>query len=126
MFFVREMIGVMIAGSVMMSGFMLSFAAITATIRDHTPADRAGTVQGLRMIFAIMVPMILGPIIGAAVIVGAGETYVDLGVEKQVPTAWIFLAAAAVLVFTIPLVRIVRRSERRAIQQQEQPAVVDR
>jgi MFS family permease len=126
MFFVRDMLGVIIAGSVMMSGFMLSFAAITATIRDHTPADRAGTVQGLRMIFAIMIPMILGPIIGASVIVGAGETYLDLGVEKQVPTAWIFIAAAAVLVFTVPLVAIVRRSARRADQRHEQPEAVER
>ncbi|HYP73177.1 MAG TPA: MFS transporter, partial [Microbacterium sp.] len=42
-----------------------------------------------------------GPFIGAAVIVGANETFEDLGVTKQGPTPWIFLAAAVVALFVI-------------------------
>lgn len=109
MLFVRELVPVIIAGTVMMSGFLLSFAAIIATIRDLTPADRAGTVQGLRMIAAVLVPMVIGPWIGAAVISGAGETYLDLGVEKQVPSAGIFLAAAVVLALAVPAVAVLLR-----------------
>ncbi len=109
MFFARGMGPVMVAGTIMMSGFMLTVAAISATVRDYTPPERVGNVQGLRMIFAIMVPMVVGPFLGAAVIAGAAETYVDLGVVKSVPTPWIFLAAAAVAVFTvIPVLRLRR------------------
>ena len=109
MFFVRDMLGVIIAGTVMIGGMMLTGAAISATVRDATPADRVGMVQGLRMIAATLIPMAIGPFIGAAVIVGANETFQDLGVTKQVPTPWIFLAAAAVAAFVIIPVMWLRR-----------------
>jgi len=96
------------AGIVMMSGFMLGVAAISATVRNLTPPDRAGQVQGLRMIFAVLVPMVVGPFLGAAVISGADETFVDLGVVKQVPTPWIFPAAAAVVVLIVVPVLLMR------------------
>ncbi len=110
MFFVRDMLGVIAAGTVMMGGMMLTGAAISATVRDATPADRVGMVQGLRMIAAILIPMIIGPFIGAAVIVGANETFEDLGVTKQVPTPWIFLAAAVVAAFVVIPVLWLRRT----------------
>lgn len=109
MFFARDMLAVIVVGTVMMGGFMLSAAAFGASVRDATPADRVGMVQGLRMIAMVLIPMVLGPFIGAAVIVGANETYVDLGVVKQVPTPWIFLAAAVVAALTtIPMVALRR------------------
>lgn len=109
MFPARGMLEVIAAGIVMMSGFMLGVAAISATVRNLTPPDSAGQIQGLRMIFAILIPMVAGPFIGAAVITGAAETYVDLGVVRQVPTPWIFPAAAAVVAFIIIPVYFLRR-----------------
>lgn len=109
MFFARGMIPVILAGIVMMSGFMLSTATISAIVRDRTPVDRAGGVQGLRMIAAILIPMVIGPFLGAAVITGAAETYIDLGQAKQVPTPWIFIAAAVVALFALIPIRMVRR-----------------
>ncbi|CAM2906590.1 MFS transporter [Prescottella defluvii] len=105
MFPARGMLAVIGAGVVMMSGFMLGVAALSATVRNLTPPDRAGQVQGLRMISAVLVPMVIGPFLGAAVIAGADETFVDLGVVKQVPTPWIFPAAAIVVaLIVIPVV----------------------
>lgn len=112
MFFVRGFWGVIIAGAVMMSGYMLVTAALSGTIRDYTPEDKAGLFQGIRMIFQVLLPMIIGPYIGAAVIKNSGETYVELGVTKQVPTPAIFLAAAAVLVFLIIPVVLLKRREK--------------
>jgi MFS family permease len=105
---------VIIAGLFMMSGFMLMVAAIGASVRNFSPVDRVGSVQGLRMIFAILLPMLIGPFIGAAVIRGAGETYEDLGVIKQVPTAGIFVAAAVVTLFVlVPALALLRRERAR-------------
>ncbi|WP_024795381.1 MFS transporter [Tomitella biformata] len=101
MFPARGMLAVIGAGIVMMSGFMLGVAAISATVRNLTPPDRAGQVQGLRMIFAVLIPMVIGPFLGAAVIAGADETFVELGVVKQVPSPWIFLTAAAVVTLIV-------------------------
>lgn len=107
----RGLVPVILAGLVMMSGFMLTTAAIVAKVRDYTPVDRAGAVQGLRMIFFVLIPMVIGPFIGAAVISGADEYYEDLGVLKQVPTPGIFLAAAVVvLAIVIPVAMLRRRT----------------
>ncbi|ACZ86261.1 MFS transporter [Streptosporangium roseum] len=109
----RGMIPVIAAGLVMMSGFMLVLAPIGAIVRDYSPPGRAGHVQGLRMVFAILIPMIVGPSLGAAVIKGADEHYEELGVLKQVPTPAVFLAAAAVLVLIVVPVLALRRREGR-------------
>ncbi|MFC5813684.1 MFS transporter [Nonomuraea harbinensis] len=107
----RGMVPVIAAGLVMMSGFMLVAATIGALVRDHTPPERAGHVQGLRMVFAILIPMLIGPYVGALVIRGADAYYEDLGVLRQVPTPAIFLAAAAVLLLIAVPVRILRKRE---------------
>ena len=112
MYFVRGMAGVMLAGTVMMSGYMLLSAALSATIRDWTPRGKVGHFQGIRMIFAVLLPMVIGPSLGAAVIRGSKSTYVELGQVKAVPTPGIYLAAAAVLLLTAIPVLILRKREK--------------
>ncbi|MFA1538752.1 MFS transporter [Actinomadura monticuli] len=107
----RGMVPVIGAGLVLMSGFMLVLAPVGALVRDYTPPGRAGHVQGLRMVFAILIPMIVGPWLGAAVIKGADERYEELGVLKHVPTPAVFVAAAAVLVLIVPPVAALRRRD---------------
>ena len=101
----------MIAGTVMMSGYMMMTSALGANIRDWTPADKAGHFQGIRMIFAVLLPMVTGPAIGAAVIKNGASTYVELGQVKTVPTPGIYLAAAAVLMLTFVPVLVLRKKE---------------
>lgn len=105
----RGLVPLIGAGLVLMSGFMLLLATIGAAIRDYTPLDRVGTVQGLRMVFFVLLPMVIGPIVGAVVISGADQYYDDLGQHKQVPTPGIFLAAAVVVVFVVLPVLALRR-----------------
>lgn len=106
------------AGLILMAGFLLTQAAIAAAVRDYTPSDRVGTVQGLRMVFFVALPMVIGPAIGAAVIRNADLTYVDLGQVKQVPTPWIFLAAAVVVLFVILPVTRLRKRQRAGVTYQ--------
>lgn len=112
MFFARSAIAVIVIGAVMMSGYMLVTASLSATVRDYTPTDKVGHFQGIRMIFAVLLPMIIGPYIGAAVIKNSNSTYVELGVVKNVPTPSIFLAAAVVLLFVIFPIMMLKRRER--------------
>ena len=116
MFFTRSMLAVIGAGTVMMSGYMLLQSALSATVRDHTPTDKAGQFQGIRMVFTVLIPMCTGPYIGSFVIglTGAGATYEDLGTVKQVPTPWIFLAAAAVLLLVLIPIRLLKRRNNHA------------
>jgi len=114
MYFVRESVPVMVAGTVMMSGYMMMTAALGANIRDWTPKDKVGHFQGIRMIFAVLLPMIIGPAIGAAVIRGSDSTYVELGQVKSVPTPSIYLAAALVLLTVAVPVLLLKKSEKTA------------
>ena len=109
MFLARGMVPVILAGILMMGTFLVASAVLSATVRNLTPTDRAGQVQGLRMIAVILLPSVVGPFVGAAVISGADETYVDLGVVKTVPTPWIFVAAAAVALLALLPLAALRR-----------------
>ena len=112
MYFARSSVAVIVAGAVMMSGYMMCAAALSANIRDWTPADKAGHFQGIRMIFAVLLPMMIGPSIGALVIKGGSGTYMELGQVKTVPTPGIFLAAGAMLLLiALPLLALKRREK---------------
>lgn len=110
MFIARAQPLVIVAGIAAIGGFLVAVAGLSATVRNLTPPDRVGQVQGLRMIAAVLVPSVIGPFIGAAVISGADETYLDLGVTKQVPTPWIFVAAAIVALLVVVPLRALNRA----------------
>lgn len=112
MYFVRSQAGVMVAGTVMMGGYMMVSAALGANIRDWTPEGKVGHFQGIRMIFAVMLPMVIGPAIGAAVIKGSDSTYIELGQVKTVPTPGIYLAAAAVLMLVFIPIFLLKKKEK--------------
>jgi len=112
-YFARTIVPLAIAGTVMMGANLILNAAVNATIRDYTPEDKAGLFQGIRMFFSVLLPMVIGPYIGAAVIKGSNETYEEYGVVKQVPTPNIFLAAAIVCVFAvIPMTILVKKHKK--------------
>lgn len=114
MYFARGMVFVTVSGCVLMSGYILLMAMLSAAVRDRTPKDKAGMFQGIRMIFSVLIPMVIGPFIGAAVIKNNPNTYNDLGTIKNLPTPAIFLAAAVVLLFvTIPALALKRSEEKR-------------
>ena len=119
MYFVRKPAGVMVAGTVMMGGYMMMSAALSANIRDWTPEGKVGHFQGIRMIFAVLLPMVIGPAIGAAVIRGSNSTYVELGQVKTVPTPEIYLAAGAVLLLSVLPILLLRRREKQLPRQAE-------
>ena len=112
MFWARGTGAVMAAGVVVIAGFMLLAAVTAGLVRDYTPRDRTGAIQGIRILIISMVPSLIGPFIGAAVIIDANEFYLDLGVLKQVPTPGIFLAAAVVITLIVIPVIALRRLER--------------
>jgi len=110
MSFVRSTGLVILAGTLMLGASMVLSACLQGLIRDYTPQTRAGQFQGIRILFQVMLPMVTGPYIGAAVIGHSGRTYTDLGVVKDVPTPEIFLAAALVLLLiAIPIALLHRR-----------------
>lgn len=99
-------------GTVMMGAYLVSSACICGTIRDYTPTDKVGLFQGVRIVFQVLIPMVTGPYIGAAVIANNNQTYVELGTVKTIPTANIFLASAAVAVFALIPIIVLLKTEK--------------
>ncbi len=83
-------------------GYALMGIMLNAAIRDFTPAHRAGLFQGVRMIFVVMLPMVIGPVIGKHTILSTGATFVNAyGVEQTVPASNMFLYAGLVAAFAL-------------------------
>lgn len=115
MYFVKgdQMVFLIVGATIMMSANLLLTSSLNGTIRDYTPDGKVGLFQGIRMIFAVLVPMVIGPFIGAAVIKSSNETYIDLGVVKQVPTHNIFIACAVVSVIAVlPVLYLYREGQK--------------
>lgn len=87
------------AGSLlMMIGYLCGSAVFGAMIRRYIPQQKAGMFQGVRIIGQVLVPGIVGPIIGAAVLKNAGTLVNDDGTTSFIPNENIFLAALLVAV----------------------------
>ncbi len=92
---------VFIGSLLMMIGYLTGMAVFGAMLRDHTPENKAGMFQGLRIVAQVLIPGIIGPAIGAAVLKNADTIVNDDGTTSFIPNENIFLAAliAAVAVF---------------------------
>ncbi len=94
-------------------GYLVLTIQFGASIRDFTPPEKTGLFQGIRMIFFVLIPMVVGPAIGDYACRSAGATYIQENIvagekvltELSVPDAKMFLYSAivAALVF-IPLI----------------------
>ena len=112
LFFVRTTVPVFIGSLIMMCGFLGTGAMIGAMVRDYTPEKKAGMFQGLRIIGQVLIPGVIGPAIGAAILKNAETVVNSDGTTSFVPNENIFLGAlvalVAVWVVLLPLVRMIR------------------
>lgn len=94
---------VFVGSLLMMCGYLCGSAVFGAMIREKIPANKAGMFQGLRIVGQVLVPGIIGPVIGAKVLENALTVIGDDGTESFIPNEKIFLAAliVAVLLFVI-------------------------
>ena len=115
LFFFRGTAMVFIGSLLMMCGYLSGMAVFGAMLRDHTPENRAGMFQGLRIVGQVLIPGIIGPAIGAEVLKNAEQVLNNDGTYSFKPDENIFLAAfcaAAVLwVVLIPVFRMVRKEK---------------
>ena len=113
MFFVKDMVGVMLGGTVLMSGYMIGTAVLGAKVRDYTPSKEVGLFQGIRMIFLVLIPMVSGPYIGQGVSYINKVEYVnEYGNTVVQPNHFIFLFAGIVIALAVIPTLIVIKKER--------------
>ena len=113
LYFFRTTVPVFIASLVMMCGYLGTGAMLGAQIRDCTPEKKAGMFQGLRIIGQVLIPGVIGPAIGAAILSGADMVQNSDGTESFIPNENIFLGALIALIVTavvlIPLFKLLKK-----------------
>ena len=86
------------------AGYGLLGIMLNSTVRDYTPEEKTGLFQGIRMIFFVLIPVIVGPSIGDRVCKAYACGTYD-GLSNYEPCAQMFLAAAIVaLLVLIPCI----------------------
>ena len=112
-------VGLIIGGIVLMTGYLVSTAALGAKVRDYTPEKETGLFQGVRMLFTVLIPMIIGPLIGRGLCYIGGEPYQN-EFEQWVypPNKWLFFVTGIVfLLAVIPVVLMIRQERKNKAQE---------
>lgn len=90
-------------------GYLVLTIQLGASTRDYTPQDKVGLFQGIRMVFAVLIPMVVGPTLGNI------ATKNTTGAEDVLPTKAIFLYAAVVALFVfIPMIALLKKEKKNA------------
>lgn len=106
----RATVLVFIGSLLMMCGYLMGMAVFGAAIRDYMPKGKSGMFQGLRIVGQVLIPGVIGPEIGSAILKNAATILNDDGRESFIPDARIFLASLVVLIVLIPvLIPLCRR-----------------
>ena len=113
LYFFRSIVPVFVFSTVMMCGFLGTGAMLGAMIRDHTPQKKAGMFQGLRIIGQVLIPGVVGPAIGAAILANADTIVNSDGTTSFIPNENIFLGALIAILFTftalVPLFKMMKK-----------------
>lgn len=95
------LIGIFGAGA----GMVLISQSITAWVKNLFPEQQRGQFEGVRMIFAVCLPMVIGPLISSFLINRYGIHMEIDGVAGMVPTESLFIGSAAMTLVTfLPLI----------------------
>ena len=79
----------------MMCGYLSGMAVFGAVIRDNIPKNKSGMFQGLRIVGQVLLPGVIGPVIGAAILSNAKQELIN-GTMTFIPNEYIFLGALVV------------------------------
>ena len=103
-----------IFGFLMICGYIFVSALCGSMLRDYTPVGEVGKLQGVRMVFSVLIPMIIGPMIGNAINAARNIPLPDQGsadamTTKYVPAPEIFLAGAIATLLMFALIPLLKR-----------------
>jgi hypothetical protein len=106
-----------IGGFIMITGFIFISALSGAITRDYTPKSDTGKLQGVRIIFSVLIPMLAGPTIGNAINKARNIPLVDGGADAMttefIPAPEIFLAASLISLLLFCLIPILSLSAKK-------------
>lgn len=106
-----------VSGLVMICGYIFVCALVGSTLRDATPTDAVGKLQGVRMVFSVLIPMIVGPMIGNAINsarnIPIDSTSADAMTTAYMPAPEIFLAGSLITLLMLAVIPILAKKLKR-------------
>ena len=102
----------------MIVGYIFVSALCGARVRDLTPEGEVGKLQGVRMVFSVLVPMLVGPMVGNAInkamnIPLPDSSSADTMTTAFIPAPEIFLAAAGVMLLAFAVIPIIVKQSKK-------------
>ncbi len=116
-----QLIFAIIAGIIMLFGYICGGSVLNAIVRAHVPEGQEGTFMGVRMIFAVTLPMVSGPYIAQVIVDNfATEQYEnEYHTLQNLPPALIWIVAAAVLLLVfIPIFFYLRNEKKERLNRE--------
>ena len=101
LYFFTNTILVFIGSLFMLTGFLSGMAVFGAMVKGNIPQTKTGMFQGVRIIAQVLIPGVIGPAIGAAVLKNAEKIPNGDGTESFIPNHNIYLAAFIVGLFVL-------------------------
>lgn len=106
-----------IFGFVMITGYIFISAMCGSTLRDYTPEGEVGKLQGVRMVFSVLIPMIIGPMIGNAINAARNiplpdQSSADTMTTQYIPAPEIFLAGAICTLLMFAIIPLLNKSKK--------------
>ena len=108
LYLVRATAPVFVGSLLMMCGYLSGMAVFGAKIRELTPEGKSGMLQGIRICAQVLLPGIIGPSIGKAVLANAELIVNNDGTTSFIPNANIFLASLAPIALLVIVLLIGR------------------
>lgn len=105
-----NLIGVLIGVAPTVIGYLVLSIQLNAATKDFIPAGKAGLFQGIRMIFFVLIPMVVGPYFGALASKSSDVQYEEYGEMVTLPSANMFAYSAIItLLVFIPLIPLIKK-----------------
>ena len=89
--------GIILAGI----GYVLILQTTTAWAKNLYPENSRGQFEGVRIVFFVLIPMVVGPSVATAVITRWGVPVVIDGEAGMAPSSILFVLAAIMSVLTL-------------------------
>lgn len=106
-----------VSGLVMICGYIFVSALVGSTLRDATPIGAVGKLQGVRMVFSVLIPMLVGPMIGNAINsarnIPIDSTSADAMTTAYMPAPEIFLAGSLITLLMLAVVPLLNKMLKR-------------
>ena len=112
----KHIIGIIIGLTPGLIGYIVIMIQFGATVRDNIPKDKVGLFQGVRMIFLVTIPSIIGPTIGNISSTNSSITYLENGSVKVLPTESMFFFAGIIAIFIfLPMLAFLKKDKEKSL-----------